>query len=45
MKLVAIGTGAMGLVAAYCGVRRGFDVEVLEAGDREAQPMASSTVT
>ena len=33
-KLVVIGAGPMGLAAAYFALRRGFDVEVLEAGDR-----------
>jgi protoporphyrinogen oxidase len=33
-KLIVIGAGPMGLAAAYQAVKRGYDVEVLEAGDR-----------
>lgn len=33
-KLVVIGAGPMGLAAAYQAVKRGYDVDVLEGGDR-----------
>lgn len=33
-KLVVLGAGPMGLAAAWQAVKRGFDVDVLEAGDR-----------
>ena len=33
-KLVVLGAGPMGLAAAYEAAKRGYDVDVLEAGDR-----------
>lgn len=33
-KLIVIGAGPMGLAAAYQAAKRGYDVDVLEAGDR-----------
>ncbi len=33
-KLLVLGAGPMGLAAAYAAVKRGYEVDVLEAGDR-----------